>query len=163
MNISLMRSILAGGVVSFAFIFLTSQLDGQVISSRNEPASGSEILSLDDVVREVLTNNPSLKAATANWQAMRERIPQARAWADPRVGFDQRVARFVSVPRNAFSDEKLMVEQTLPVAGKIVCKLWRPRRTRRVLLKSCDASNSIRSPGRARRFIGWQTPASNWS
>jgi len=118
MNISLMRSILAGGVVSFAFIFLTSQLDGQVISSRNEPASGSEILSLDDVVREVLTNNPSLKAATADWQAMRERIPQARAWADPRVGFDQRVARFVSVPRNAFSDEKLMVEQTLPVAGK---------------------------------------------
>src|SRR3569833_1977083 len=118
MSISLMRSILAGGVVSFAFIFLTNQLDGQVISSRNEPASGAEILSLDDVVREVLTNNPSLKAATANWQAMRARIPQARAWSDPRVGFDQRVARFVSVPRNAFSDEKLMVEQTLPVAGK---------------------------------------------
>ena len=73
---------------------------------------------LDDVVKEVLTNNPSLKAANENWQAMKERIPQARAWADPRAGFDQRLARFVGVPQNSFTDEKLMIEQTLPVSGR---------------------------------------------
>jgi outer membrane protein TolC len=81
-------------------------------------AQAGEILSLEGVVSEVFTNNPSLKAATARWEAMRERIPQARAWADPRFGFDQRVARFVGVPPNSFSDERLMVEQTLPISGK---------------------------------------------
>jgi cobalt-zinc-cadmium efflux system outer membrane protein len=77
-----------------------------------------EILSLDRVVSEVLSNNPALKAANANWEAARERIPQARAWADPRLGFDQRVVRFVGVPPNSFADEKLMLEQTLPLSGK---------------------------------------------
>jgi outer membrane protein TolC len=78
----------------------------------------SEVLSLDSVVSEVLTNNPALKAANANWEAMRERIPQARAWADPRLGFDQRLARFVGVPPDSFSDERLMMEQTLPISGR---------------------------------------------
>ncbi|HEX4121743.1 MAG TPA: TolC family protein [Verrucomicrobiae bacterium] len=77
-----------------------------------------ESLSLDTVVSEVLTNNPTLKAANAAFEAMRERIPQARAWPDPRLGFDQRIARFVSVAPNSFSDEKLMAEQTVPISGK---------------------------------------------
>jgi outer membrane protein TolC len=118
MKASAMRSILAGGVASFIFVFLTSHLNGQVPSNSHDVVSTTPVFSLDDVVREILTNNPSLKAATANWLAMKERIPQARAWTDPRMGFDQRLARFVSVPRNSFMDEKLMVEQTLPVAGK---------------------------------------------
>jgi outer membrane protein TolC len=75
-------------------------------------------LALDWVVTQVLSNNPALKAAADNWQAMRLRIPQARAWADPRASFDQRVARFVGVPPNSFNDEKLMVEQTLPLSGR---------------------------------------------
>ncbi|HEY3913881.1 MAG TPA: TolC family protein [Verrucomicrobiae bacterium] len=106
MRISITRSISTGRSTLLVMVFLTGRLHGQAT------------LSLDEVVREVLTNNPSLKAASENWQAMKERIPQARAWADPRVGFDQRAARFVSVPPNSFADEKLMVEQTLPVSGK---------------------------------------------
>ena len=27
-------------------------------------------------------------AARANWEAMKERVPQARAWDDPRAGAD---------------------------------------------------------------------------
>lgn len=111
MRMSGARSVLAAGTALIVFVFLTSRVYGQV-------SSKSESLSLEEVVRVVLTNNPSLKAKTANWEAMRERIPQARAWTDPRVGFDQRVARFIGVPRNSFMDQKLMVEQTLPVAGK---------------------------------------------
>ena len=49
---------------------------------------------------------------------MKERVPQARAWEDPRVGFDQRLARFVGVPANSFMDEKLAVEQKLPISGR---------------------------------------------
>jgi outer membrane protein TolC len=83
-----------------------------------QPSGPTEILSLDSVISEVLSNNPSLKAADATWQAIRERIPQARAWADPRLGFDQRAARFVGVPQNSFADERLSLEQSLPVSGR---------------------------------------------
>ena len=82
-----------------------------------EPA-GTNALSLDSVVSEVLSNNPSIQAARANWEAMKERIPQASAWEDPRAGFDTKAGRFVTVPQNSFTDQKLMVEQTLPITGK---------------------------------------------
>jgi outer membrane protein, heavy metal efflux system len=78
----------------------------------------SEALSLDWVLGEVLTNNPSLKGADANWRALRERVAQQRAWADPRAGVDFNLARFVSVPADSFSDQTLFAEQTFPVAGK---------------------------------------------
>jgi outer membrane protein TolC len=75
-------------------------------------------LSLDHVLIEVLSYNPSLKASRANWGAMKQRVPQARAWEDLRGGFDTLLGRFVDVSRNSFTDQKLMVEQTVPVAGK---------------------------------------------
>ena len=82
-----------------------------------EAAAGG-VLSLDTVVAEVLSNNPSIKAARANWEAVKERIPQARAWEDPRASFDVTADRFVDVPQNSFTDDKFMVEQTLPISGK---------------------------------------------
>src|SRR5580658_2063056 len=78
----------------------------------------SAVLSLDWVLGEVRTNNPSLKGAGANWQALRERVAQQRAWEDPRAGVDFKTARFVDVPADSFSDQTLFVEQTIPVAGK---------------------------------------------
>src|SRR5580658_8122645 len=78
----------------------------------------SEVLSLDWVLAEVLTNNPSLKGAGANWRALRERVAQQRAWADPRAGVDFKVDRFVTVPADSFADQTLFAEQTIPVTGK---------------------------------------------
>jgi outer membrane protein TolC len=78
----------------------------------------SAALSLDWVLDEVLTNNPSLKGAGAHWRALRERVPQQGAWDDPRAGVDFKVARFVDVPADSFSDQTLFVEQTIPLAGK---------------------------------------------
>src|SRR5438105_3906828 len=75
-------------------------------------------LSLETVLHDVLQNNPSLKAARANWDAMKQRVPQARAWDDARAGFDTVAGRFVSIPPNSFTDQKLMVEQPLPLSGK---------------------------------------------
>jgi hypothetical protein len=49
-------------------------------------ATTNSLLFLDQVLRDVLTNNPSLKAARANWEAMKQRVPQARAWEDLRGG-----------------------------------------------------------------------------
>jgi outer membrane protein TolC len=92
-------------------------LSGGAETQAAEPAATNS-LSLDLVVSEVLSNNPSLKAARANWEAMKERIPQARAWEDPRAGLDVNAGRFVNVPQNSFTDQKLMVEQTVPISGK---------------------------------------------
>jgi outer membrane protein TolC len=49
---------------------------------------------------------------------MKARVPQASAWEDLRVSFDATAGRFVEVPRNAFMDQDLMIEQELPVTGK---------------------------------------------
>src|SRR5437660_6794662 len=92
-----------------------------VAAEANPPvgsAGPSDALSLDHVVSEVLSNNPSLKAARANWEAMKERIPQARAWEDLRVGVDALAGRFVNVPANAFTDFKYSSEQNVPLSGK---------------------------------------------
>ncbi|HZV34966.1 MAG TPA: TolC family protein [Verrucomicrobiae bacterium] len=109
MKITILSCVVAGTFMS-AF--------GNIGNAASQSSDTTNVLSLASVLAEVLTNNPTLKAADARWEAARERIPQARAWDDPRLGFDQRAGRFVSVPANSFSDEKLMAEQTVPIAGK---------------------------------------------
>ena len=97
-------------------VLMTASLFGQTLPS---PAGvGTNVLSLDAVVSEVLSNNPSLKASRANWEAVQERVPQARAWEDPTLGFDSLADRFVHQPPNAMTDQKLMLEQALPLSGK---------------------------------------------
>lgn len=105
-------------ILSFVLAAFFPAWTGVTGTAVPQPAAAPATLLLNDVVNAVLTNNPAIKAANATWEAYRERIPQARAWADARLGFDQRAARFVSVPPNSFSDEKLMAEQILPISGK---------------------------------------------
>ena len=70
------------------------------------------------VIRAVLRDNQTLKAAVAKWEAMKARVPQARAWGDLRAGVDWRAERSVNVPPNSFMDETAMLEQEVPVSGK---------------------------------------------
>ena len=72
----------------------------------NTETNTNGVLTVDQVLRDVLLNNPSLKAARANWEAMKQRVPQARAWEDLRAGFDTIAGRFVSIPPNSFTDQK---------------------------------------------------------
>jgi len=69
-------------------------------------------------MRAVLQNNPSIKAARADWQAARERIPQASAWEDPKFTVSSRIQRFVPMEPNAMADQMLSVEQMIPLSGK---------------------------------------------
>jgi len=71
-----------------------------------------------ELIAIVLRDNPALKATRAKWEAMKARVPQAKAWEDLRAGGDLRVERSVDVPPNSFMDETAMVEQELPVSGK---------------------------------------------
>jgi cobalt-zinc-cadmium efflux system outer membrane protein len=86
--------------------------------------SGAHVpaLSLDALTRTALAENPVLKAAQANWQAMKARVPQAAAWEDLSVSFQGRAGRFVDVPANAFTDNQLTIEQKVPLNGKNISR-----------------------------------------
>lgn len=75
-----------------------------------------ERLTEQEVIRGTLTANPMLKAAAAKWEAVKERIPQARAWEDPMVGVD--FERMGTTRFGTYSDTEWMAAQTVPIAGK---------------------------------------------
>ncbi len=79
------------------------------------PAAERE-LSEQQVIREVLAVNPTLKASAAKWAAMKERVPQARAWDDPMTGV--KLERFGTTSFSRYSDAEWMVSQALPLSGK---------------------------------------------
>jgi cobalt-zinc-cadmium efflux system outer membrane protein len=84
----------------------------------NDSAVRQGRLSLDEVTSVVLANNPTIKAAQEKWQGMKARVPQAAAWEDLRAQARSRVARYVSVPPNAFTDQSFMLQQEVPISGK---------------------------------------------
>jgi cobalt-zinc-cadmium efflux system outer membrane protein len=94
-----------------------------ILSARAEPgADESERavyrLSLSEVTRAALENNPAIKEAESRWRAANERVRQSAAWDDLKIGGDSRVRRFVNIPPNAFMDQSVTVEQLIPITGK---------------------------------------------
>src|SRR6516164_3968332 len=83
-----------------------------------DPLGGSNTLSLSQVIAVVLEHNPMIKSARAKWIAATERVPQAGAWDDLKVGTSVVLGRFVSVPANAFTDQMVSIEQMIPLSGK---------------------------------------------
>lgn len=79
-------------------------------------AAEAQTLSQEDVVATVLAENAALKSARAKWTAMRERVPQAKAWDDPMAGVD--LERMGSTRLAPVSDAEWMVSQSLPLSGK---------------------------------------------
>ncbi len=73
-------------------------------------------LSLKEITRTALAQNPSIKAVRAKWEMMKARIPQAAAWEDPTVGVD--FERSDTTRLNTYSDAEWMVMQKIPIGGK---------------------------------------------
>ncbi len=84
--------------------------------------TSSATQSLEALTRIALAEYPALKAARANWEAMKSRVPQAGAWEDLSVSLQARVGRFVDVPANAFTDNQLTIEQKVPLNGKNISR-----------------------------------------
>jgi outer membrane protein TolC len=78
-------------------------------------AATNEVV-LAAVVSEVLSNNPAYKSARANWEAMKWRVPQSRAWDDPRFGVD--VERSDTTRFTSYSDTEWMLSQSVPISGR---------------------------------------------
>ena len=81
-------------------------------------ARAGDISSPDELVRQALRDNASIKAARAKWEMMKARVPQAAAWEDLRAGVDSFVERSVSIPANSFMNQTAMLEQEVPISGK---------------------------------------------
>lgn len=83
----------------------------------NSPEHAAQ-LSLSEVVASVLEHNPMIQSSQAKWRAAIQRIPQAAAWEDPKLGVSTVFGRFVSIPANSFTDQMVSIEQMIPVSGK---------------------------------------------
>src|SRR6184192_4804523 len=104
---------------TFLILLTTSfAIRNQIAADGGEYGAGSPRLSLGEVTRAVLENNPAIKEAEHRWRAAIQRVRQANAWDDPRVAGESRVRRFVDVPPNAFTDQTLAIEQLIPITGK---------------------------------------------
>ena len=86
-----------------------------VVSSSAAGAT-TNALSLEWILDEVRARNPALRSARATGAAMDARVPQARAWDDPRVGVD--VERHGTTRLFTYTDTEWMASQTLPLSGK---------------------------------------------
>ncbi len=71
-------------------VLLTTSLAirNQIAADGGEYGAASSRLSLGEVTSAVLENNPAIKEAEKRWRAAEERVPQAAAWDDPRIGGD---------------------------------------------------------------------------
>ena len=84
-----------------------------LLLATRSPAADETLSGILSVVRG---NNPTLKAARANWEAMKARVPQARAWEDPMFGLN--TERIATTNFADYTDLAWMLSQTIPVAGK---------------------------------------------
>jgi outer membrane protein TolC len=84
----------------------------------DKPGGASPPLSLSAVTESVRAHNPAIREARAKWEALRQRVPQAAAWDDPKISGSARLGRFVEISRNGFTDQMLSAEQTIPLSGK---------------------------------------------
>src|SRR2546430_4940723 len=102
-------------------ILLVTPLIVRAESAPEGGATGNALsgrLSLGEVTRNVLENNPAIQQALSKWNAAKARVTQEAAWDDLRVSGSSRAARFVDVAPNAFTDQVVSVEQAVPITGK---------------------------------------------
>lgn len=98
---------------------LFTSINGYVYSQ--EPDS---LLQLEQIIQEVLVNNPDLKSYQQQWDASKTTISQAQALPDPVVGLN-----FLNIPVNSFSfsqepmtGKQITVMQSFPFPGKLDLK-----------------------------------------
>ena len=86
--------------------------------SADRSATSPGVLTLATVTQAVLSANPSLREARERASALAQRPAQAAAWEDPKLALSSRVARFVSIAPNGFTDQMVGLEQSIPISGR---------------------------------------------
>lgn len=105
------------------FVFI---LAAAIVAVAQEPQSASKattpnsVLTLDDVLREVLAANPAISSARHTVEALRRRIPQAGALPDPTltVSYMGDAVPFKTQDMDPSSYRGLSAMQMIPLGGK---------------------------------------------
>lgn len=82
------------------------------------PSLGGRALTLSAVTQAALAANPSVREARSRASALAQRPAQLSAWDDPKLSLSSRVARFVNIAPNGFTDQMIGLEQSLPISGR---------------------------------------------
>ncbi len=86
----------------------------QNAGAQGDPRPAAMALTLDGAVRKALENNPAHRSARETWKAAKARVPQAEAWEDPKVSFEQTLGRLRRHVAVCLTEEK----QRLSVARR---------------------------------------------
>jgi cobalt-zinc-cadmium efflux system outer membrane protein len=94
---------------------------GQSKNKAQKPAALANVLRLDDLVSEALRANPEIRAAELHVEAMRARVPQAKALPDPKVkiGWVGEPIPFDVTNNFPPSYRGVSASQTFPFPGKL--------------------------------------------
>ena len=105
--------------------FLRFTIAWMMISSltwaQTSPGGKNELLKLDELIAEVLQNNPQLRAARNQTAAARTRVDQVTSWDAPQVGVEFFQSPIQSFP-NPLKNQMEMdyyIQQMFPFPGKL--------------------------------------------
>ncbi|MGE0130341.1 MAG: TolC family protein [Blastocatellales bacterium] len=96
-----------------------SQSSTQTKPRNNSGDTDRATLSLEDLERMALTNNPTLAQAEAAIRAAEGRRKQAGLWPNPIIGYEGDGLAFNSLVRNFRNGNYVFVEQTILTGGKL--------------------------------------------
>jgi outer membrane protein TolC len=96
------------------------QPDSAAVPAASAPLPQSEPRTLADYLTLAALNNPGLKAAFEGWKADLERVPQVRAYPDPRFNFTYLIEEVET--RVGPQEMHLGLSQTFPWFGKLGLK-----------------------------------------
>src|SRR3989339_425482 len=83
-----------------------------------------DFLSLEGLIKEAQNNNPEILAAKKRWESSKARVPQAKAWEDPKVGITlEKIPKgTLAVGKTMAEDRMLSVSQAFPLSGRLSLK-----------------------------------------
>src|SRR5437870_3365125 len=90
-----------------------------IFSSVSSYAAGQEraSITLDDLIKETLEQNPQIKAAREEWKAAQKRVPQASSLPDPTAGYTYMGPTPDTL--NGPEKDRYGFEQMIPFPGKL--------------------------------------------
>jgi cobalt-zinc-cadmium efflux system outer membrane protein len=102
----------------FSIILFVALILSPYLSASTETMKAE--VKLDEIVKEALEKNPLLRAAYQEWQAVLERVPQAKSLPDPMVSY----SRFGSSIETRLGPQrnKISLSQSIPFFGKLSLK-----------------------------------------
>lgn len=103
--------------------------------------SATTPLTLEEVERLALQNNPTAASAAADIEAARGRAQQAGAWPNPVIGYSGEEIKTGDLDKRG--EHGFFVEQTIPLGGKL-------RLSRDVFQKTIDRAEAVRDLQRLR-------------